>query len=295
MRVAGDMSRNLLFALDNIREQSDQALEQLSTGRRVNAPSDDPAAASGWLAVRSEMAQTDQFARNLSGLRMLISTADSALNGVVSALTRAISLGTQGGSGTVSAEQRQALAEEVGHLQEQVVDLANTSVNGVYLFAGTEVSNKPYAMDPLAASGVTYAGNNSAVSVEISKGQVLQTQTPGSEIFNASGNDVFQALHDLYQALTSGGDVAAATAAVKSSLEHVSLQRISYGSALAQLDQTEQSLGDAKVQLSAREDDLVGADLAEVASRFSRIQTALNAAIQAGGKASQLSLLDFLP
>lgn len=294
MRVAWDTNRNLLAALENIREQSDTALQQLASGRRVALPSDGPAAASAWVGVHTELAQTDQFARNISGLRTTIQSADSALNAVVTAMTRAISLGTQGGNGTLSAEQRQALAQEVGHIQEQLVGLGNTSVNGIYLFAGTEVTTKPYALDPLATSGVQYSGNANGVSVEIAPGESIKTQIPGSDLFNATGADVFQAIHDLYDALQNGGDVATATTNVKKALDHVGVERISLGSALNRLNQTEQSLGNEKVLLTTREDDLVSADLAEAATHFSQAQTALSAAIQAGSKVSQLSLLDFL-
>ncbi|HWP85364.1 MAG TPA: flagellin, partial [Terriglobia bacterium] len=238
--------------------------------------------------------QADQFTRNLSSLRATVQTADSVLSQVVLALTRAIALGTQGANGTLSDPQRQALAQEVRNIHTQLLELSNTAVNGVYLFAGTAVTAPPYAADPNAPSGVQYNGNANALRVEIASGETIQTQLPGSQIFSSPGADAFQALHDLAVALHSGGDAAAATASLKAALDHIGVQRIAYGSALSRLEQAEQALGRETVSLHQQESDLVAADLARAATDYSRAQTALQAALQAGGQLSRWSLLDFL-
>jgi flagellar hook-associated protein 3 FlgL len=294
MRIAWDNGRNLLAALERIREQGNTATQQLATGRRVDLPSDDPAAAAAWVGVRTRLDQADQFTRNISSLRATAQTSDSVLNSVVLSLTRAIALGTEGGNGTLSDPARQALAQEVSNLHTQLMDLANTSINGIYLFAGTAVTTPPYMADAASSSGVQYNGNGNAITAEINSSETIQVQLPGDSIFSSAGADVFQALHDLTTALQTGGDVAGATTSVKTALDHVGVQRISYGAVLARLDQTEQALGSEKVSLGRQESDLVAADIAQVATDYSQAQTALQAALQAGGKLSQLTLLDFL-
>lgn len=294
MRIAGNLVTGFLNEVNHLREQSDVAEKQLSSGVRVQLPSDDPASAAALIGNRSQSSMNDQFSRNLSGLQATVQAQDSALNSVVLALNQAIALGTQGASGTVSAEDRLALSQRVSDLRAQLVDLANSSLNGIYLFAGTAVTGQPYAVDPSAAAGVTYSGTGTTTTVDVAPGETLNIFVPGAQIFSDPAGDVFQTMQDLATALQSGGDAAAATLAVKKALDHVGIQRVSIGSTLARLGQAGQSLSVEKLQLSQQENDLIGADLTQAATNFTHAQTALSAALQAGGKLSQLSLLDFL-
>ena len=294
MRVNPDLSSTLLASLAENRRREDEALREVSSGQKLNSISEDPAAVASLIGNRMQSSATDQFLQNISNLRSSLQVADSTLNSVILALTRAISLGTEGANGTLTLEDRQAIAEEVKGLQDQLLSLANTSFQSVYLFAGTAVTSLPFTADASSTSGVSYVGNTGVNAVEITEGQAVPVNLPGSQIFTQPGNDVFQALHDLAQALDSGGDIEGATQEVQQAFNFVNTQRSFYGSTLARLNTAELFLNQEKLELSTSESNLLGADMAEAASNLVQAENTLNATLAAGARISQLSLLDYL-
>ena len=294
MRVNPDLSSTLLASLAENRRREDEALREVSSGQKLNSISEDPAAVASLIGNRMQSSATDQFLQNISNLRSSLQVADSTLNSVILALTRAISLGTEGANGTLTLEDRQAIAEEVKGLQDQLLSLANTSFQSVYLFAGTAVTSLPFTADASSTSGVSYVGNTGVNAVEITEGQAVPVNLPGSQIFTQPGNDVFQALHDLAQALDSGGDIEGATQEVQQAFNFVNTQRSFYGSTLARLNTAELFLNQEKLELSTSESNLLGADMAEAATNLVQAENTLNATLAAGARISQLSLLDYL-
>ena len=117
---------------------------------------------------------------------------------------------------------------------------------------------------------------------------------PGSQVFTASGSDVFQAISDLITALRTGSSTDASIVSVRQALDHISIQRVFYGNTLNQMDSQQTFLNSEKLELSRQEDAVGGADMAVAVSRLSNAQNARNATLVATGKVSQISLFDFL-
>ncbi len=113
IRINPDTTGNFLAALYQLNSQQEKGMQEIASGRRVNTLSDDPSAAAISVQNRMESGETDQFLRNMSGLRAQLQVADTTMNEVVLALTRAISLGVQGANGVLSADNRLAVAQEV--------------------------------------------------------------------------------------------------------------------------------------------------------------------------------------
>ena len=158
LRVNPDGVADALAAIERVQQDQQTALLQIATGRRVNKPSDDPAAAAAVVQNHDRSQQADQFLHSISGIKAQLQSADATVNSVVTALQRAISLGVQGGNGTLSTGDRAALTQELQGIQSQVVSLANFSFQGSFVFAGTNVKTPPYALDNTTASGVRYTG-----------------------------------------------------------------------------------------------------------------------------------------
>ena len=294
LRINPDMTQAVLTALERLRAQENTALEQVASGRRINRLADDPAASAALVQSQSQIKKTDQFLKNLTSLRAQLQSGDSALNSVVAVLTRAITMGIQGANGTLSPEDRKAIAQEVSGIQEQVLGLANSAFSGSYLFAGTAVTVPPFALDSSQPSGVRYDGNTGANSVEVAEGQLVRLQLPGSQIFTAPAADVFQAMNGLVAALESGAGIDTAVSALQNAFQHVNQVRAFYGITMARLDGTEKILNQEKLDLTQSETDLTGADLAQVLTDLKQIETARNAVLGAGSKILQLTLIDFL-
>jgi flagellar hook-associated protein 3 FlgL len=294
IRLDPNLIPDLLVSIQQSRQNLGTADQQLATGLRVNQLSDDPAAAAAFVGNRSQSSQDDQFLQNVGTLQTRFQTADSTLSNVVTVLTRAISIGTEGANGTLSAADQQAIAGEVQGLISQLTGLANTSSQGAYIFSGTAVGTQPFTLNP-ATNGVTYNGNTSVTSVQLSNGTFVNGNVPGSQLFQNPGGNAFTALQDLNNALTSGNNIGAAVTEVSQALSQVSTQRVFYGNALNQISLSQNFLNQDKLNLSSQENTLVGADLATAASNFAQAQTANQAALQATSRVLSLpTILDYL-
>ncbi len=148
MRVNPNMQADLLSYLQVSQNQEQTAIKQLATGLRVNVPSDDPAAAAADLVNNASLGTDDQFIQNIDSVQQTMTSADSTLSSAITQLTQAISLGVEGGDGTLSDSDRQAIAQQVSGIQNQIFSLANTAYEGVYLFGGTATSSAPFVQDP---------------------------------------------------------------------------------------------------------------------------------------------------
>ena len=285
---------DLLLGLMQNRKLEDDALNQLSSGKRINSLSDDPAAVAALVTNHAQSGAVDQYLKNLSSVQSSMQLADSTLSSVITALTRAITLGTEGATDTMSPDNRQAIAEEVRGILSQILNLANTSNQGTYLFAGTAVTTAPFVLDATSPSGVRYVGNTGVNNVEVGEGETLPINLPGSQIFSAAGADVFQALKDLADALQSGTNIDAANGEVQKAFQQVNTQRAFYGNSLSRLATSQMFLNQQSLQLKTAETSLIGADMTQAATNLTQAESALNATLAAGGKISQLSLLDYL-
>jgi flagellar hook-associated protein 3 FlgL len=294
IRLNPDIVPNLLLAIQQSTQSLDTAEQQLASGLRVNQLSDDPGAAASLVHDHDQAGQDDQFLQNLSTLQGRFQQADSAMTSVVSVLTSALSLGTEGANGTLNTSDRQAIASQVQGLLTQMVSLGNSSYQGTYLFAGTAVDKEPFVLNS-ANNTVSYAGNSDVTTMQLSNSAVTKGNVPGSQIFqNASGN-VFQALTDLTNALQSGNNIGTAVTEVQNALSSVSTQRVFYGNALNQINLSENFLNQDKINLSSQENTLVGADPVEAATNLAQAQVANQASIQATSEIlNRPTILDYV-
>jgi flagellar hook-associated protein 3 FlgL len=295
LRVNPDLQRMIVDGLAMNTKNQDQALQQLATGQRLNSLSDDPAAVASLIGLRAQSSSDTQYLQNISSLTGALQVSDSTMGSVVEALTQAVTLGIQGANGTLTTANRQAIAQVVQGVQQQVLNLANTSYNGRYLFSGTATTTRPYALDPNAASGVQYNGNDNRNSVEISSGQAMPINLPGSFMFTQKGVDVFQALQDLHTALQNNGDVGSATDEVQNALSYVTTQRTFYGNSVARLNTAQTFLNQEKLQLSQAQSDKLDVDMAKAVTDLTQTETTQAALLAAAGKISQSNLFDYLP
>src|SRR5579883_1434017 len=285
IRLNPNLLPDLLAAISQSEQNQNAATQQLASGRAVNQLSDNPAAVAALVGNHDQSSQDAQFLQNISTLQSKFQVADSAMSNVVTALTRAVTLGTEGATGTLNASDRQAIAGEVQGLISQILSLANTTYQGAYLFAGTAVSTQPF----------THNGNAGTTSVELSNGNSIGGNVPGDQLFlNASGS-VFGALENLYTSLQSGANIAAAVSQVQDALSTISTQRVFFGNALNQIDLSENFLNQDKLNLSSQENSLVGADPAKAASDLVQAQVANQSVLSATARVLNLpTLLDFL-
>lgn len=294
MRINPNITPDLLAALTETQQEQNTALIQMASGRRVNTPSDDPSAAAILIQNQAQTDQANSYVSSANTLQSQLDTADSTLNSVVLALQRAISLGVEGGNGTLSASNRASLINELRGIQDQLIGLANLSFQGQYVFGGTANGVQPFVADATQPSGVRYNGNAGTNNVAVGNGLTVQVNIPGSQIFTAAGADMFQAVHDLITAMQTGTGADTAVSAVRGAFDHVTGQRVFYGNAMNELESQQTYLNQQKLQLSKQEDAVGGADLAEAATRLMNAQNSREATLSAVARMSQMNLFNYL-
>lgn len=270
------------------------ALNQLyiksSTGLEVAKASDNPSAVSSIISCRSDIVKNDRYVENCKQVQDNLSASEVSMNTVVDMLVRAKEIAINGTNGTLSNADKTTLAEEVSQMRSALIDLANTQVDGKYLFAGYNDQTKPFTGDP-----VVYNGTDDAQMLEISPGSTVAKNITGKDLFMEPVN-LFTTLEDLQTALTSGDGttISSQLTALTNASEQVSSQLSTLGNTGARMDDMismhESATLIVKSTLSGKQD----ADLAEVLSEVTKMETALQATMQVTARVSKLSLMDYL-
>jgi flagellar hook-associated protein 3 FlgL len=297
MRVNPNYSANMVNLMDQAQQNENNAIQQLSTGRRVNLPSDDPAAEAAMVNENSQSVAVDQYTANSDSLTNVLNTANSTIESAVTLLQRAVSLGVEGAGGTMNQSDLNSIATEVSGIQSQMLSLANTSYAGQYLFAGTATKTAPYVADSSDPTQINYVGNSQQNQVQIGTGLSVASNLPGSSIFSQSGANVFTALQSLVTALQSGdtSSISAAETGVSNSLNAVNTAQVFYGNTVSELTTNESYLAQEKINITTYENTLVSADMASAATSVTQAQTVLTATVAAAAHINQqANLLDYI-
>ncbi len=208
VRLSG-MSSYILFQRSLQVRNSDlfRTSEQLSTQKRINRPSDDPQGAKSVLTYRDAVKKIDQYKTNIQSADQSLKATEVAVTNLKDIMIRCKELALQGNNSTATTEARAALAEEIHQRAQEVLGLANTEVNGSYIFAGYHSDTKPFALHAAypTTPSATYSGDTSLRSVQISEDQTIQTQIRGDELFKGDGTastvDIFAVLGTLENTL----------------------------------------------------------------------------------------------
>jgi len=271
--------------------------DEITSGYRVSQASDDPAAVQPILSTQAEIARVTQVQTNLTGVQTEVQGADSALQTATNLLDSALTLADQGASTTASATSMTSGAQQVQQILQQMVGLANTTVNGRYVFGGDASSTAPYAYDASAPNGVQQLSSASSTRVvEDASGNQLNPLPTAQDVFDASGSSVFAALSSLETALSSGSSTAvqSTVAAIQAAQTQVSGQLTSIGNAETWLQSGVNNASSMLSSLQQQLGSLRDTDMPTAISDLTLAQTSETAALSAEGQMSQSSLFSYL-
>jgi flagellar hook-associated protein 3 FlgL len=294
MRVNPNPMPDLMAALNQSELEQQQASLQISSGRSVNLPSDNPTNAALLVENNDQATFTAGYLQSISAVQGQLSTADSTLSSIQTSLQQAVSLGIEGGNGTLGQSDRAAVVDQLQGIQSQLVSLANTTYEGNYIFGGTATNTPPYVVSNTDPSGVTYNGNSEVNQLSIGDGYKVAVNQPGSQLFSAPSNSVFLAVNNLIVALQNNDGIGTAVNSLSAASTYLTGQRVFYGNAMSQATTQTSYLNTAKLQLSAQQNTLGGTDTAAAATNLSQAQTDTQAALAAIGKMSQNNLFNYL-
>lgn len=287
--LLGNLNRNL-YNMDNLEQQ-------ISSGRKINKPSDDPVGVTYALRYRSQLAGNEQFQRATDTAQSWLDETDSQMGSAGDVMTRLKELMVQSSTGTYSDTDMQAAANEVEQLKKQLVDIGNSKFGGKFIFNGQAYGDMPY---PVAA-GTDYAQvetDNTAVKYVIGENIQFQINTTGNEFFGMKGDsdNVFAAMDRVIAAMKSG-DQSAITAemgGVESRTNKMLAARSEVGARTNRVELVNSRLLDQEqntTTLLSKTEDL---DVAEALIKATSAQTVYEAALKSSANIMNSSLIDFM-
>ncbi|MCX4187361.1 flagellar hook-associated protein FlgL [Methylophaga sp. OBS4] len=284
-----------------LRQQSELVKTQLqiSTGERLQSPSDDPVAAVRILGLERDLNLTEQYMSNADVADNKLSVTDGVLTGAVNILQRIRELAVQGLNDT-NADARAGIAAEINQLNEALVSLANTTdANGEFLFSGYQSNTQ--AFDPVSFA---YNGDSGQRNVRVGSGYLVEVSEPGDQVFVTTNLDgstqaIFQTIQDFTTALNNNTigtapDNGDFLTNMDTALDSVFSARTKVGTRMNAIDQQRAINEASTASLETNLSQLKDLDYAEAVSRLSQQSTGLQAAQQAYVRVQGLSLFNFL-
>jgi flagellar hook-associated protein 3 FlgL len=285
------VARQTLSDLTAVSDRLTTLQRQLSTGKRINQPEDDPYGTTRALSLRDEQGNVQQYQRNIDEATAWLDTNESAMNNVTNVLQRVREVTVQAANGTQDASGLKAISDELVQLKETLRSQANTTFGGRAIFSGTATQAQPY---PAGAN--TYAGNANPVQRTIGDGQTIAVNQTGTAVFGPDGSNVFDVIDGIVGHLASADRTALSNdlTTIDGAADRLSTARSNVGALTNRLQTQRAHLEALELTVTDLLSKLEDADMASTMIGFSTAQSVYQSALQAGAKVIQPSLMDFL-
>jgi len=250
------------------------AMEQLSTGRKINSAGDNASGLAISARMTSQIRGLDQAVRNANDAISMVNTAEGALDEIADMLQRIRELAVQSGTGTTSSNDRVFLDAEFDHLIAEIERVsANTEWNGRAILAGA-------AGGAATVSGVTYqVGMDPSQTIAVNFGNMASDATMTSlNGFGLDATTIASAIEKSSQVMTAA-DVA---------IEAVSTQRATFGAVSNRLEHAIDNLTNVSTQTAAARSRILDTDYAASTSELARTQIIQQAGTAMLAQANQL-------
>jgi flagellar hook-associated protein 3 FlgL len=270
---------------------------QISSGKRILTPADDPAGAARVIDFTRAIATLDQYNNNANRATTRLTFEESALVGTENIFLRVKELAVQGSNDLLTVENRRAIAAEIRELRDGVLGLANTrDAQGEYIFAGYQTGTRPFNDAPGA---VVYNGDVGNRQLQVSSMRKIADGNNGRDVFmevdTAAGKrSMFDTLDRIADDLEAGLTVSGYLDDIDLALSHTLTVRATVGARMNAIDEQVAVNEDVKLVMETSLSDEQDVDIVEAITRYERQMTALQAAQQSYLKMTELSLFDFM-
>jgi len=311
MRVTGNyFSQAFVNQVNSLSGRQQRLQNEISTGQRISAPEDDPAAVQRTLDLQANQKAVTQYGNNIATLQTRVTSSFNAITAVKTVSDRAGEIATLA-DGTRSPDDLKTYATEVTQMIKQAVQSMNGKDGDSYLFGGTQTNQPPFVMTTDAdgnVTGVTYQGNSSVADKEIASGVTVTADVPGANTSGTgahgvitdsrTGADFFNHLISLQNHLLAGDSSAVQTTdapALRSDENNLISQISNNGGVQTQLETAQTSNTKNSTDLTQMVSTQADADITDTIVQLNQAQYAYQAALQSGAGIMQKSLLDYLP
>lgn len=294
MRVTFNSLNDGVASLNVAAAALDRAQDQLSSGKRLRAASDDPAAAQRGLASRADIATLDAYTRAGESAEARLTALDTVLTDVVERLTEAKAAATAARGSTATPQSREAVALQIEGIRDAIVSGVNTKVGGTALFSGAEALSTSYAR---VGGAWVYQGDASTVSVATASSRSVRIALDGQAMIQGSdANSLLTEMDTLVAAIRAGDEagISAGVAALDRAFDRTVRAQSSVGIDLNGLEDDQGQIAALRLASKKRLSKDEDADLTQAATDLSRADTAYRAALSAVSTAGRLSLMDYL-
>jgi len=195
MRITASMlSKSVIDSINQSKSRLGKLQKILSTGKRVNKPSDDPLRISRALNLENDLRDTEQYLKNIDTADTWINLTAQTVDNIGEALNEAKIIALRESNATSTVDSKIISAEEVRNLKKQLMQLANTSYSGRYIFSGSKTLTQPFTENG------DYEGNDKEINIQIGEKRTIAINVPGNKVFKED-EDIFAVLSELEEAL----------------------------------------------------------------------------------------------
>ncbi|MBI4299963.1 MAG: flagellar hook-associated protein FlgL [Chloroflexi bacterium] len=292
MRITDNMMvKSTMDNLNRNLSRLEKLQSQISSGKRVQRPSDDPVAVAKALRLRASLETMDQQIRNIDLSQGWLGKTESSLAGLGDFLGRARELAVQAGNGTLSPADMKAIAQEVDQLFQQAIQAGNDTYENKYIFAGFKVTTAPFVTSG-SPPGYIYRGDQGKMNREIGVNAAVAVNITGSSVFPG----VLDALGTLRDRLNAGRAdlMGASIGELDAASSQVLANRSSVGAIMNRLASAKDRLQEVQLYTKGLLSEIEDLDMAEAITRYMMQDNVYKASLGVSARAIQPSLLDYL-
>lgn len=300
MRVTNNMiMSNTLYNLNRNLSKLNKTNKQLSTGKRINRPSDDPVSASKALKLRADVSEIEQYQRNTKDALSWLDITESAVDNLEDVIHRAKELTVQASSETMGKEDREKVKAEIEQLKEQIMQIGNTTYAGRYIFSGFQTNKKVFDESTNDGTYKIDITNKQKIKYQIGIGAEVEVGVFGTEIFGDDGSGKSQIIKDLDQLITdldadNTGGIKDSLAKMDEHLNNTLSIRAEIGAKTNRLELVQKRLEKDNINFTELLSENEDVDMAEAIMNLKMEESVYRASLSAGAQVIQPTLLDFI-
>jgi len=285
--------------LDRVTTQLNNDQLDVSSGVRIRQVSDDPDQVSELLQARAALSSSQQISTNLTNLKTEVDTGEQTLESAVQLFDQVQTLAAEGATGTQTAATRATLAQQVQGIEQQFVGLANTQIQGRYIFSGDSDQTQPYSYDPAQADPVSaYQGSASTRVALDPHGSTFPIALTAQQIFDSSdpATNVFSSLNGLVTALQNNNQSGVETSVdgLSTVAQYLNDQLAFYGTTQDKISSATDYASTQQTELQSQLSNLQDTDMTATILDMTQSQTQQQAALGSEAQIPKSTLFDFL-
>lgn len=286
-------NRNTLVDLQRIKERLALNNTRIATGKRITTPGDDPSGAAHILDFGTTIESNNQFMKQADSAMGYLRSAEDAINAAVDLNIQLQELSVQG----TEANRGPSMVPQLDAIRTNLLALANTQVQGKYIFAGTMTQTAPF-VDSAPPASPTYAGNSGVINVNVTASSTVATNIPGDQVFfgGSASSNMFQAIADLRDGFLNNDSVKIQAAAdnLKTVMDNLNQSLANLGGQESMVINLKDTLSGVNLTLQELQGTIQDADYAQAMTDFTSDQTMQSVTLSTLAKTNKQNLFDYL-